>query len=123
MQAIEYAGGNEANVHSQEVALDDVAWINNSEGQYAKVSNLTSDNSINYNSNESIGEENGRQRNQRSIRKTSRENGQRRNQEDITDSARKEISTGYSKDNISQETIGEALTDIDSKRKTSFRVL
>lgn len=38
IQALEYAGGNEANIHSKRVSLDEVAWINNSEGQYAKIS-------------------------------------------------------------------------------------
>ncbi len=36
-QALDYAGGEPANVHSRVVALDSVAWINGDEGQYAKV--------------------------------------------------------------------------------------
>ena len=36
-QALDYAGGEPSNVHSRNVALDSVAWINGDEGQYAKV--------------------------------------------------------------------------------------
>ena len=43
IQAQEYAGGNESKVYSKEVPLDDVAWINGDEGQYA---NLANDNKI-----------------------------------------------------------------------------
>ena len=38
IQALEYAGGNKnSKVYSKKVPLDDVAWINGDEGQYAKV--------------------------------------------------------------------------------------
>lgn len=36
-QALQYAGGDPAGVHTRIVALDSVAWINGDEGQYAKV--------------------------------------------------------------------------------------
>ena len=36
-QALDYAGGNPSKVHSRNVALNSVAWINGDEGQYAKV--------------------------------------------------------------------------------------
>ena len=36
-QALDYAGNDESKVNSKEVNLDDVAWINLDEGQYAKV--------------------------------------------------------------------------------------
>ena len=39
MQAQEYAGGNGSKVYSKEVPLEDVAWINGDEGQYAKLVN------------------------------------------------------------------------------------
>ena len=38
-QALDYAGNDESNVNSKEVNLDDVAWVNLDEGQYAKVEN------------------------------------------------------------------------------------
>ena len=38
-QALDYAGGNENNIKSKKVKVDDVAWINLDEGQYAKVDN------------------------------------------------------------------------------------
>lgn len=72
---------------------------------------------MNYNSNESTGEENGRQRYQRGIRKASGENRQKGNRENFANSTREEISTRYGKDNISQKSIKEVLTDLDSKRK------
>lgn len=39
IQAQEYAGGNGSKVYSKEVPLEDVAWINGDEGQYAKLVN------------------------------------------------------------------------------------
>lgn len=39
IQAQEYAGGNGSKVYSKEVPLEDVAWINGDEGQYAKLAN------------------------------------------------------------------------------------
>ena len=39
IQAQEYAGGNGNKVYSKEVPLEDVAWINGDEGQYAKLAN------------------------------------------------------------------------------------
>ena len=36
-QALDYASGNPSKVHSREVALNSVAWINGDEGQYAKI--------------------------------------------------------------------------------------
>lgn len=38
IQAQEYAGGKNGKVYSKTIPLDDVAWINGDEGQYAKVS-------------------------------------------------------------------------------------
>lgn len=38
-QALEYAGNDRSKVHSKEVALNRVAWINGDEGQYASVTN------------------------------------------------------------------------------------
>lgn len=38
-QALEYAGNDSSKVKSKKVKLDDVAWINLDEGQYAKISN------------------------------------------------------------------------------------
>lgn len=43
-QALDYAGGEPSNVHSRNVALDSVAWINGDEGQYAKVKPKTDEN-------------------------------------------------------------------------------
>lgn len=50
MQATDYAGGDSTKVHSKVVSLNDVAWINLDEGQYAKVDNTnpTSDADIRY---------------------------------------------------------------------------
>lgn len=36
-QALDYAGGDPSKIHSRNVALNSVAWINGDEGQYAKV--------------------------------------------------------------------------------------
>ena len=49
IQAQEYAGGNESKVYSKEVPLDDVAWINGDEGQYAKLPNSKTDKLVNSN--------------------------------------------------------------------------
>lgn len=38
-QALEYAGNDSSKIRSKKVKLDDVAWINLDEGQYAKVNN------------------------------------------------------------------------------------
>ena len=43
-QALMYAGNHSNKVHSREVALDSVAWIDVDEGQYAKVYNTKNDN-------------------------------------------------------------------------------
>ena len=40
VQAEDYAGGRGNKIYSQEVPLEEVAWINGDEGQYAKVENL-----------------------------------------------------------------------------------
>lgn len=37
VQAVEYAGGDENKVYTKVVSLNDVAWINGDEGQYAKI--------------------------------------------------------------------------------------
>lgn len=39
MEAKQYAGGDETKLYSQKVKLNEVAWIDNYEGQYAKVNN------------------------------------------------------------------------------------
>lgn len=49
IQAQEYAGGNGSKVYSKEVPLDDVAWINGDEGQYAKLPNSKTVKSVNLN--------------------------------------------------------------------------
>jgi len=41
IQAEEYAGGPGNKIYSKEVPLNEVAWINGDEGQYAKVENVT----------------------------------------------------------------------------------
>ena len=40
IQAEEYAGGPGSKIYSKEVPLNEVAWINGDEGQYAKVENI-----------------------------------------------------------------------------------
>lgn len=55
IQAQEYAGGDESKVYSKEVPLDDVAWINGDEGQYAKLPNSKTVKSVNLN-NQKISE-------------------------------------------------------------------
>lgn len=55
IQAQEYAGGNGSKVYSKEVPLDDVAWINGDEGQYAKLPNSKTVKSVNLN-NQKISE-------------------------------------------------------------------
>lgn len=50
-QAIEYAGGNANKVYSKTVPLNEVAWINGDEGQYAKV--VANNGKTLYNNNES----------------------------------------------------------------------
>lgn len=37
VQAVEYAGGKKDNIKKAKVKLEDVAWINGDEGQYAKI--------------------------------------------------------------------------------------
>ena len=55
IQAQEYAGGDESKVYSKEVPLDDVAWINGDEGQYAKLPNSKTDKLVDLN-NQKISE-------------------------------------------------------------------
>ena len=40
IQAEEYAGGRGNKVYSKTIALDEVAWINGDEGQYANVTDV-----------------------------------------------------------------------------------
>ena len=47
-QALDYAGGNPNGVHSREVALESVAWINGDEGQYAKVYSYSDSGTVRY---------------------------------------------------------------------------
>ena len=47
-QALDYAGGNPNGVHSREVALESVAWINGDEGQYAKVYSYSESGTVRY---------------------------------------------------------------------------
>ena len=51
-QARDYAGGEGKQIYSKEVPLNDVAWINGDEGQYAEVENK---NNLYYNSNKEEG--------------------------------------------------------------------
>ena len=44
-QAEEYAGGQGSKVYEKKVPLNEVAWINGDEGQYAKISSLSSNKS------------------------------------------------------------------------------
>lgn len=47
LEASQYAGGNENNLYSKEVNINDVAWIDGAEGQYAKVEEQkTKDNNL-----------------------------------------------------------------------------
>lgn len=55
IQAQEYAGGNGSKVYSKEVPLEDVAWINGDEGQYAKLPNSKTDKLVDLN-NQKISE-------------------------------------------------------------------
>lgn len=55
IQATEYAGGNPSKVYSKEVPLNEVAWINGDEGQYAKIDNNVETNQVkNTNNNKSL---------------------------------------------------------------------
>lgn len=40
MEASQYAGGDESKLYSKTVNIDDVAWIDGAEGQYAKTNNI-----------------------------------------------------------------------------------
>lgn len=40
MEASQYSGGDESKLYSKEVNINDVAWIDGAEGQYAKVENV-----------------------------------------------------------------------------------
>ncbi len=53
-QALEYAGNDSTKVKSKKVNLDDVAWINLDEGQYAKVSENSTRNTLNENKQEDV---------------------------------------------------------------------
>lgn len=57
MEASQYAGGDPSKLYSKEVNIDDVAWIDGAEGQYAKVEN--NQNSLYNNANESESDLNG----------------------------------------------------------------
>ena len=53
-QALEYAGNDSTKVKSKKVNLDDVAWISLDEGQYAKVSENSTKNTLNENKQEDV---------------------------------------------------------------------
>ena len=46
IQAQEYAGGKGSKVYERKVPLNEVAWINGDEGQYAKINKLSSTNNV-----------------------------------------------------------------------------
>lgn len=83
-----------------------------------EMSNLTNNNSIDYNISESIGDKNGRQResDSRSIRKTKEYNERRGSKSNITNFKREGIDSRYGKDNISQKAIDEVLKDKNAKK-------
>lgn len=83
-----------------------------------EMSNLTNNNSIDYNISEGIGDKNGRQResDSRSIRKTKEYNERRGSKSNITNFKREGIDSRYGKDNISQKTIDEVLKDKNAKK-------
>lgn len=68
MEASQYAGGDSNKLYSKEVNINDIAWIDGAEGQYAKVEN--SQNSLYNINNESESDINGQinQRNDRTSR-------------------------------------------------------
>lgn len=49
MEASQYAGGDANKLYSKEVNINDVAWIDGAEGQYAKVNNLANNEKTLYN--------------------------------------------------------------------------
>lgn len=49
MEASQYAGGDANKLYSKEVNINDVAWIDGAEGQYAKVNNLANNGKESYN--------------------------------------------------------------------------
>lgn len=49
MEASQYAGGDANKLYSKEVNINDVAWIDGAEGQYAKVDNLANNQQTLYN--------------------------------------------------------------------------
>ena len=49
MEASQYAGGDANKLYSKEVNINDVAWIDGAEGQYAKVNNLANNGKTLYN--------------------------------------------------------------------------
>lgn len=81
-----------------------------------EMSNLTNNNSMNYNTNESIGEENGRQRSSRDNEEL-RGQEQRRSATYSSNITGKEINSRNVEDNISQKAINDALTNIDAKKR------
>lgn len=60
LEASQYAGGDVNKLYSKEINIDDVAWIDGAEGQYAKVNNLANNRETLYNNTESEGGINGR---------------------------------------------------------------
>jgi hypothetical protein len=74
-QALEYAGMDKNKVKSKTVNLNDVAWINLDEGQYAKVNSVANNQNINYNKNE--GDINDRRSSNRIINENGKDVGGR----------------------------------------------
>ena len=140
-QALDYAGGNENNIKSKKVKVDDVAWINLDEGQYAKVDNSNIKPSIEQSGgawkeflSNQIGSS-GKGKTVQELRLPTKENLNTIRQQNIINQNNKErlkdigitenndIVTNGSNDNIDEEKIANILTEMPTKEKEKSRAL
>ena len=139
-QALEYAGNDSSKIRSKKVKLDDVAWINLDEGQYAKVNNSYTKPSIEQSGAWQSFLENqigpiGKGKTIQELRLPTKENLNTIKQQNIINQNNKErlkdigitensdIVTKGNDENIDEEKIANILTEMPTKEKEKSRAL
>lgn len=142
-QALEYAGNDSSKVKSKKVKVDDVAWINLDEGQYAKIDKNNNQSKLSMRQSNTWQEFLNNQIGQRGEGKTAQElklptkenseiiqnkkiieNNNRDRLEKIEVTEQKDIITDKKEDNnkVEEEKIAEILTEIPTKEKEKGRI-
>ena len=138
-QALDYAGGNENNIKSKKVKVDDVAWINLDEGQYAKVDTTKTSIEQSEGAWQSFLENQigptGKGKTVQELRLPTRENlnsikqqkiinqNNKKRLKDIGITENSDLVTNGNNDNISEDKIANILTEMPTKEKEKSRAL